>query len=96
MDHEELIESIKAGRMKFTKKNLKLVETAWATTIVLDDAIKQAGLDELPDPENTNEHQQIFENWLVEAFSPKFGSEDARRRFHWVRDEILKQEHLKD
>jgi hypothetical protein len=87
----ELSQAIQSDSLKITRRNAAAVKRAYCVTVFWQEAFREAGLSELPDPEGTCQ-PKVFEDWLVKAYAGNFESPDeARSALHSVRDKVIKQ-----
>jgi hypothetical protein len=88
----DLFKAIQAGTLKVNQRNANAVKMAYCDSIFWNQTFKDAGLDDLPDPDGLSLYPQVFEDWLVKAYRENFNSEDeVRAALHWVRDQVLKE-----
>jgi len=86
-----LFKAIKAGKLEVTQKNVNAVQKAYCEAVYLEEGLRQARLDKLPDPEGISSYPEVFELWLIEAFATEEDpKEEVRKRLHWVRDKVIK------
>lgn len=88
---KELFEAIKAGTLKVTQVNAKAVKNAYCDSVMWNTVFEKAGLKDLPDPDDVLGRQQVFEDWLADAYAGNFDDsiEKARAALHTVRDKIV-------
>ena len=76
---KQLAEAITAGKLRRTQANAETVKAAWVEAVKWNQLFKEAGLEWLPDPENTQGYEVIFESWIVKAYTCETNSEEQVR-----------------
>jgi hypothetical protein len=89
---EELVKVIKAGTLAINQRNANLVRDAYCWSVIWDQAFRDLGLNDLPDPDGISEYPQILEDWLAKAFRGNFASEElCRASLHKLREVVIKK-----